>query len=666
MLGDLGDVEEAVGAGEDFDEGAELCEPDDFAEVRLADFRNSRDVRDHLDGAGETVGVGRGHIDAACVVDIDLDARCIDDATNDLAAGSDEVADLVGRDLDGVDARSELRLLFGALGDDGVHRVQKEEPAVTRLLECFAHDLGGDAHDLDVHLQGGDAVAGAGDLEVHVAVVVFGACDVGEDGVLVAFLDEAHRHTGNRTLERNAGLHEREGRAADGGHGGGAVRLEDVRDDAEGVGRLILGGEDGLDGAPGESAVADFATTYAGHTSNLTNGERREVIVQHELPLLLAFVAFHALRIVGGAERCADEGLGFAASEESRTVHAGEDTGLDGDLANLVEGAVIGANALVEHLLAEDALAEALEVLGELLGSRWIVGGERFLELVLNLLDLSVAVEFGVLLGVESVLEAVAVLRLQIVCVGFVVLKRGDGAFGLAREGDEVVDACDDLLDLFVGEFDGTDDNFFGDFLGARLDHHDAVFGADNHDVQLADQTLRVGWIHDVLAVNITNANRADRAMEGDVRECEGAARTVNAEDVGVIFLVGGVDECDDLGLVAEGLGEEGADGAVDLARGEDFLLAGAAFTLDEAAGDASASIGEFAVFDGEREEVDALFGVGRCDGGCQYGVVATGGESGAGSLLGDAPCLEFNMLATGKLNGYVLLHKHSSFSVCL
>ena len=36
-------------------------------------------------------------------------------------------------------------------------------------------------------------VAGAGDLEVHVAEVVLGALDVGEDDVVVALLDEAHR-----------------------------------------------------------------------------------------------------------------------------------------------------------------------------------------------------------------------------------------------------------------------------------------------------------------------------------------------------------------------------------------------------------------------------------------------------------------------------------------
>ena len=116
--------------------------------------------------------------------------------------------------------------------------------------------------------------------------------------------------------------------------------------------------------------MADLATADAGHTSNFANGERREVIVQHEAALLLALVALHALRVVGGAERSGDECLGFAAGEERRAVHAGEDAGLDGDLADLVEGAVIGADAVVEDLLAEDLLAEKLVVLAELLAER--------------------------------------------------------------------------------------------------------------------------------------------------------------------------------------------------------------------------------------------------------------------------------------------------------
>jgi hypothetical protein len=42
-----------------------------------------------------------------------------------------------------------------------------------------------DAGDLDVHLQRGDAHFGAGDLEVHVAEVIFVTQDVGENGEAV-------------------------------------------------------------------------------------------------------------------------------------------------------------------------------------------------------------------------------------------------------------------------------------------------------------------------------------------------------------------------------------------------------------------------------------------------------------------------------------------------
>ncbi len=208
-----------------------------------------------------------------------------------------------------------------------------------------------------------------------------------------------------------------------------------------------------------------------------------------------------------------------------------------------------------------------------------------------------------------------------------------------------------------MGELDGVDDVLFGALLGAGLDHHDAVLGADDHDVEDGLGALGIGGVDDHLAVDEADADCADGAVEGDIGEGEGAGGAVDAEDVGIIFLVGGVDEGDDLGLVAEGLGEEGADGAVDLAGGEDLLFGGAAFALDEAAGDASAGVGELAVFDREGEEVDAFLGVGRGGGGGEDGVVAAGGEGGAGGLLGHASGLEFDVLAAGKLYCDVLLH---------
>ncbi len=70
------------------------------------------------------------------------------------------------------------------------------------------------ALDLDVHLQGGDAVPRAGDLEVHVAEVVLDSLDVGQHRELAFASDEAHGDARDRRLDRNPRVHQGERRTA--------------------------------------------------------------------------------------------------------------------------------------------------------------------------------------------------------------------------------------------------------------------------------------------------------------------------------------------------------------------------------------------------------------------------------------------------------------------
>ena len=86
------------------------------------------------------------------------------------------------------------------------------------LLQRSFHDLLGDPLDLDVHLQRGDAFGGPRNLEVHIAEVILIAEDIRENGVSIAFLHEAHGHTGNRCFDRHTGIHQRQRGSADAGH----------------------------------------------------------------------------------------------------------------------------------------------------------------------------------------------------------------------------------------------------------------------------------------------------------------------------------------------------------------------------------------------------------------------------------------------------------------
>ncbi len=297
--------------------------------------------------------------------------------------------------------------------------------------------------------------------------MIFGSGDIGEDGVVVAFLDQTHGNTSNRALERNSGIEERQACAADRGHRRRAVGLKNVGDDPHRVGRLVDAGQNSRDGTLSQCAVAHFAAANAGHAAGFADAERREVVMQHEVLALLAFIAFQALTVVSRAQGSGDQSLRFAARKQCRTVRAGQNARLDADGANLVEGAAVRADAVFGDLLAEDALTEVLVVGSELLLGRRIISGQFGRELVLDLLDQRVAFGFAVGLSVERVLQTIADLGLQVVIVGLVELRCGKRALRLAGLGDQFVDGCNDLLDLFVGELDGCEDDLFGLFLCA-------------------------------------------------------------------------------------------------------------------------------------------------------------------------------------------------------
>src|SRR5512139_11822 len=186
VLRDLGDVEESVRAREDLDERAELHDLPDASLVHLSHLGLLDDPLDDGDGGARRLLVDRGDLDGPVVLDVDLDACLLLDPPDDLASRADDLADLVGLDHHHVDPRGEGGELGPMLGKGGVHLPQDVEPALPGLPEGGEHDLAADAADLDVHLDGGDAVLRPRNLEVHVPQMVLVAEDVGEDRDVVA------------------------------------------------------------------------------------------------------------------------------------------------------------------------------------------------------------------------------------------------------------------------------------------------------------------------------------------------------------------------------------------------------------------------------------------------------------------------------------------------
>ena len=114
-LGNAGDVQQAVLAGQQVDEGAEGLDGDHATGVLLARLGNLDDELDALDGLVDGLA-GATDKDGAVLLDVDRSAGLVLDTADDLTAGTDDVADLVGRNLDGNDARAVLRVVWRGSG----------------------------------------------------------------------------------------------------------------------------------------------------------------------------------------------------------------------------------------------------------------------------------------------------------------------------------------------------------------------------------------------------------------------------------------------------------------------------------------------------------------------------------------------------------------------
>src|SRR5437867_162402 len=174
------------------------------------------------------------------------------------------------------------------------------------------------------------------------------------------------------------------------------------------------------------------------------------------------------------------------------------------------------------------------------------------------------------------------------------------------------------------------------------------------------------GGIDHQLPVNQANADAGDGLLEREVRTVGRSRRAGHSDDVRIIFAVRGEHHGDDLRFVAPGFREERAHGAVNQAGGENFLLRGAAFTLEEAAGDFSGRVGVLAIVHGEGKEV-AVIGGGSHASRSEHDGIAIARHNGAVGLFGNFPSFESESAAADIHRdamgcGSMCIFRHESF----
>src|SRR5687767_9958316 len=108
-VGNFRDVQQAISAGEDFNEGAEINDAAHRSDVGCADFGIRGETLNPSDRSFGRRRIRSRDGNGAVVFDIDLRAGFLNQSADDFAAWSDDVANLVRIDLDLDDARRMLR-----------------------------------------------------------------------------------------------------------------------------------------------------------------------------------------------------------------------------------------------------------------------------------------------------------------------------------------------------------------------------------------------------------------------------------------------------------------------------------------------------------------------------------------------------------------------------
>ena len=166
-------MNQTFGCSQEADESAEIHNFGNHAMIDFAFFRFGNNTHNPFQSGLAVFFFNRSDFNNAIVGNINFGIGLFGNFTDNLTAGTDDVADLVGRNLDGDDTRSGAARGVTRLGDHIEHLLQDEGATLLGLLQGAGQDVEGEAGRLVVHLQGGNALGGAGDLKVHVAQMVF-------------------------------------------------------------------------------------------------------------------------------------------------------------------------------------------------------------------------------------------------------------------------------------------------------------------------------------------------------------------------------------------------------------------------------------------------------------------------------------------------------------
>ena len=495
-------------------------------------------------------------------------------------------------------------------GDTGKHDlIQNLAAGVIGDFQRVFDDLHGQAVVFQVHLDGGNALFRAGDLEIHLAMEILHALDVDKGcKAAVIVLNQTAGDAGHRSLNRHAGVHQGQGGAADGTLRSRAVGADHLGDHADGIGELIHIRNYRQKRAFRQSAMTNFAASGRTCGFGFADGITGEIVMVH-----IAFLGFLPdgvqLLVCGqGIQSDGGKHLGLTPGKEAGTMDPGQDSHFSTQGTNFVLLTAVHPVPLQKPRL-DNLLLKFVGNFVQILVHFRVFLQKQLVPLVdqavpagfPDVLIIGIHGGFGVLHGGGGYLVKQLLVKIG---MGVIELRLADFSHHLVNQGDL-------LLIFLMGHLNRLEHGIVIHLIASGLDHDDLFAGRNHGHIQIRDLPFLAVGIEDQFPVHKTHLQRAHGTSPGDIGNGQRRGSPDQSGDFGRAVVVHAHDGSHNGNVVAEIVREQGPDGAVNDTAGQDALFAGAPFTTVEAAGDTSHGIELFLKVHAEGEEIDSVSGPG-------------------------------------------------------
>ena len=355
--------------------------------------------------------------------------------------------------------------------------------------------------------------------------------------------------------------------------------------------------------------MTDFTAAGALHAAGFTRGIGRHVVVMDIALEILIAQTVQGLTFADGAQGSHGQGLGLAAGEDGTAVGTGKNTDIAPDGADFVYLPAVGTNAFVQDFGAHDFLVQIVQSVSDFifpLRETLRQGGNSFF-LCLRLTSLTFFPLKGFKCPDALVVGIFTDGGLDIIAGG----DQRDNSLFLADFGNNLLLEGNQLFDLLMREENRVQNGFLRELLRAGFHHHDGFFGSSNIETQIAFFALLLIGADDELTVHTADQHCAGGAVPRDITDGQSDGRADHGGDFRGNILLHAQHGDNHLDIIPHTLVEEGTERTVDQTACQGRLFGGAAFTLDESAGNFADGILLFFDVHSEREEVHSFTGSG-------------------------------------------------------